>query len=608
MTRMSGKRPIGHFAGDFSVPTPELQPLRSSKGRFIGQSGYRASRRATLLLMMLASLGGWGACSGRSKDPGTPVNTPTGPGAPTFTLFALAEVRGQLGPCGCTSDPLGDLARTAQVINDARAKGPVLVVDAGSLLYAKSNPGPAHAAQEEKKAELLVNAYRDTLQVAAIGLGPADLIAGPSSIRPARQLANAAPDAKVPVEAPKLITVGNVKVGIFGVAEADTVVGITVTDPVAAGKNAVAQLRRDGAVVVVGLLQSSSKRNVLALAKAIGGIDFAVAGLGNGAPEPDQISPRAEDLGNGTYLIIPANRGQIVSRVDVMMREAGPLVDAIGPGAARDVSAQLDRQLASLDKDLAAFATDPSADQAFVAAKKAERVAIVADKDSLGKSPWRAPAKASFFGFEQVKINKALGCDPTIQKATNAYNQAVGEANIAFAKTQPVVAPPKGAPTYVGAEACADCHQDAVDFWQTTRHAKAWKTLEDRSQQFDLDCIGCHVTGWDKPSGATMANNEKLRDVQCEVCHAPASIHVAKGGEEKPLSIMKEPPHDLCANTCHTKEHSDTFERTAYLRDILGKGHGERDRQRLGDGPTGKSLRAAALEKAGKLLGPGCMK
>ena len=425
MTRMSGKRPIGHFAGDFSVPTPEIQHLHASPQRLHGRSAYRAPQRATLLIMMLASLGGWGACSGRSKDSGTPVVVPTGP-APTFTLFALAEVRGQLGPCGCTSDPLGDLARTAQVINDARAKGPVLVVDAGSLLYSKANPGAAHAAQEEKKADLLVNAYHDTLQVAAIGLGPADLIAGPSNIRPARQLANAAPDANIPVEAPKLVTVGNVKVGIFGVAEADTVGGITVTDPVAAGKNAVAQLRRDGAAVVVGLLQSSSKRNVLALAKAIGGIDFAVAGLGNGAPEPDQISPRAEDLGNGTYLIIPANRGQIVSRVDVMIRDAGPLVDAIGPGAARDVSAQLDRQLASLDKDLAAFATDPSADQAFVAAKKAERVALVADKESLAKSPWRTPVKGSFFGFEQVKINKALGCDPAIQKATNAYNRAVG--------------------------------------------------------------------------------------------------------------------------------------------------------------------------------------
>src|ERR1051326_7284835 len=49
------------------------------------------------------------------------------PTKPTFTLFALAEMRGQIGPCGCTSDPLGDISRTAKVITDARAAGPVLV-------------------------------------------------------------------------------------------------------------------------------------------------------------------------------------------------------------------------------------------------------------------------------------------------------------------------------------------------------------------------------------------------------------------------------------------------------------------------------------------------
>ncbi len=593
---MTGKRPIGHFARDFTGPTP-VQPYR---WRTIG---------ATLGLLLLVSLGGWGACSGRSGD--TKPNVPpekAQPGPPSFTLFALAEVRGQLGPCGCTSDPLGDLARTAQVINDARAKGPVLVVDAGSLLYAKANPGPAHAAQEEKKAELLVRAYHDTLQVAAIGLGPADLIAGPASVRPARQLANAATDNTVPVEAPKIVKVGDVNVGIFGVAEADTVVGVTVTDPVAAGKNAVAKLRSQGATVIVGLLQSSSKRNVQALAKAIGDIDFAVAGLGSAAPEPDQVSPRAEDLGDGTFLVMPSNRGQIISRIDVMVKNPGRFTDAVGPGAARDVATQLDRQLTSLDKDLAGFAADPQADQAFVTAKKAERAAIAADKAALAQTPWRMPASGNFFGFEQVKINKALGCDAAIQKATNEYNLAVGQANVAFASTQPVAKHPKGAPRYVGVEACVDCHQEAVDFWKTTRHAQAWKTLEDRSQQFDLDCIGCHVTGWEKPSGATMAQNQNLRDVQCETCHAPASIHVAKGGEDKPLSIMKEPPQDLCASSCHTKEHSDTFDFKPYLRDVLGPGHGENERKRLGDGPTGKSLRTAALEKAGKLLGPGCMK
>ena len=85
------------------------------------------------------------ACSSKSevKRNGSAGDPPTGPSAAkppdaTFTLFALAEVRGQLGPCGCTSDPLGDISRTTKLIQEAKAKGPVLVVDAGSLLYSQN--------------------------------------------------------------------------------------------------------------------------------------------------------------------------------------------------------------------------------------------------------------------------------------------------------------------------------------------------------------------------------------------------------------------------------------------------------------------------------------
>ena len=67
------------------------------------------------------------------------------------------------------------------------------------------------------------------------------------------------------------------------------------------------------------------------------------------------------------------------------------------------------------------------------------------------------------------------------------------------------------------------------------------------------------------------------------------------------------PPESLC-KTCHNKEHSDTFEYQAYLRDVTGPGHGEEFRKELGDGPTGLELRSAALEKAGKNLGAGCVK
>jgi hypothetical protein len=384
-----------------------------------------------------------------------------------------------------------------------------------------------------------------------------------------------------------------------------SVSGVKLGDPVAAGKQAVAQLRGQGAQVVIGLVQAPSKKDAVKLVRDIGGIDVAVAGLGALAPEPDEIETEAQRVGDG-WLVIPGNRGQVVSRVNVTVRGDGPLVDAVGPGAATARLAQLDKQIAAADADLAAFAKDTSADPAFVARKRQERAQLAADRDRLKAHPLVVPPRGSYFTLEQVRINKTLACNVAVQDAVSKYFRVTGEANVKAAANVAVPKPAKGQASYTGTESCSDCHADQVAFWQKTVHATAWKTLEDRGQQFDLDCIGCHVTGWDKPGGSNLAHNDKLRDVQCETCHGAGSIHVAKGGLEKPSAVVLAPANDLCASQCHTKEHSDTFQREAYLRDIVGPGHGEALRKKLGDGPTGAELRKAAIDKAGRALGAGC--
>jgi hypothetical protein len=541
------------------------------------------------------------ACCSKSEVKGAGSS---GPAKPAFTLFALAEVRGQIGPCGCTSDPLGDISRTAKLVDEARTKGPVLVVDAGSLLYSQSPVPPHLAAQEELKADLLAKIYTRDLKVAALGLGPADLAKGPSSVRLPRTVVDLA-DQGLPLAPPKVEQVGEAKVGVFGVIADDTVPGVKVADPVGAGKKAVAQLRSSGAQIVVALVQASTKKDAVTLVRDIGGIDVAVAGLGQNAPEPEHVEIEASKVGDG-WLVIPANRGQVVSRVDVYLRGAGPLADAVGSGAASAKAAQIDKQIATLDAELARFAKDPTADPKFVAQKKSEREQLGADKARLAAHPLVPPARGSFFTLDQVRINKTLACSVAVQDAVKGYDAAAGEANVKAAAGKPVPQPPKGQATYVGMETCGDCHSDAVDFWSKTVHHDAWKTLTDRGQQYDFECIGCHVTGWDKPGGSNLANNDKLRDVQCETCHGPASIHVAKGGEEKPAAVKRAPAEDLCATQCHTHEHSDTFQHDAYMRDIVGPGHGADLRKKLGDGPTGHSLRSTALDKAGRTLGAGC--
>jgi hypothetical protein len=520
---------------------------------------------------------------------------------PTFTVFGLAEMRGQIGPCGCTSDPLGDISRTAKIIVDTRAAGPTIVVDAGSLLYSKS-PVPLHQeAQEELKADLLVRTYKDRLQAAAVGIGHADLVKGPAKLRFPRQAVNVTGETAPP----QVIALGGTQVGVFGVVTPDAAPGMTVQEPVAASKAAVADLKKRGAQVVIGLIQAPTKRDAAKLVREIGGIDLAIAGLGINTPEPERVENEAQKI-NDSWLVVPANRGQVLARLDVTVRGPGPFADAGGVGAAKAKLETIDHQLATLDADIAKFQADPTADKAFVSQKIEERATLRSRRERLKKQPFDIPKTGNYFTLEMIRVSKGLACDKIVHDDVTAFYRAAGEANVKAAAGIKPPPPAKGQPSYVGDDGCADCHEDAVEFWKKTRHAAAWKTLVDRGQQFDYDCINCHVTGWAEKGGANLAFNEPLRDVQCETCHGPASIHLAKLGEEKPVSVRRAPPEALCLTQCHTKEHSDTFEWKAYMRDVTGPGHGPLFREKLGDGPTGAQLRKAALDKAGRTLGAGC--
>ena len=61
------------------------------------------------------------------------------PGERRLTVFYTAEVHGTLEPCGCTSDPLGDVARYAEVVRTAAKSGAVLMVDAGGLSFPETS-------------------------------------------------------------------------------------------------------------------------------------------------------------------------------------------------------------------------------------------------------------------------------------------------------------------------------------------------------------------------------------------------------------------------------------------------------------------------------------
>ena len=206
--------------------------------------------------------------------------------------------------------------------------------------------------------------------------------------------------------------------------------------------------------------------------------------------------------------------------------------------------------------------------------------------------------QGSYFVNQLVPIRRNLPRDPALVVSMRALDQAVGAANLRVAEPPPPAEP--GRAHFSGAASCVRCHKAAARFCKATAHAHAWRTLQTVGKTAHDDCVSCHVTGYGEVGGSSVGFSKGLQNVQCEACHGPGSIHVEKRGLEKPLAVQTRTPDSVCTR-CHNEKHSDTFQYEAYLRDIIGPGHGEDARDKLGDGPTAKVLRRAAAKRARSL-------
>jgi hypothetical protein len=109
---------------------------------------------------------------------------------------------------------------------------------------------------------------------------------------------------------------------------------------------------------------------------------------------------------------------------------------------------------------------------------------------------------------------------------------------------------------YVGSAECSRCHESEYAVWKKSPHANAFNHLvaakNPSLRQFDPECIACHVTGFryqtgygDPPNDASPAKVQKLelalRDVGCESCHGPASMHANNPNNKAYYPIINPP-------------------------------------------------------------------
>ena len=162
-----------------------------------------------------------------------------------------------------------------------------------------------------------------------------------------------------------------------------------------------------------------------------------------------------------------------------------------------------------------------------------------------------------------VSLDAAIPDDPSaLEVVTAAHTEFTSEQHkaeetaIESHKRTSILTPDS---PYAGVETCAGCHQREHQIWATSRHAHAMATLERKSQQFDNECVRCHVVGFQRGGFQSLYTTPQFANVQCEECHGPGRQHAdnpAKGYGfvATPVGCMK----------CHKEPEDPDFNFAGY--------------------------------------------
>jgi hypothetical protein len=502
---------------------------------------------------------------------------------PDLRIVAITDVMGYLEPCGCTSRPLGGIDRLAAALHELRDAGiPTVFVAAGDLFFDASSHGvelPEAATQEIWKAETLAEVLSG-LDLAGAAPGPLDLRFGARTLRALRErarfpllaagaelaLAPAADDAAArPPPEPFLgrvvRDVGGVRVGLIGLSDLEGEGIVRHGDPLDLAREQARAAREEGAEIVVALTRLP-RRITRRVAREVPGIDFVVQG---GLDEAAALVPSAE----GRAALVHASRhSQGLLVVDVVRGEGERWIDA----STWTRTVERDRLRADADAlraRIADWERDPSVVRADLDEQRARLAAIEQRMREVARAPH---IRGRTFAARFVELPPEARRDPGVRSALDAYFQRVNEHNReVFASLLPPPAP-EGAARYVGTPTCGECHVEELAWWRTTLHGRAYRTLQELHKEYNLSCVGCHVTGYNRPGGSTVAHVGPLQDVGCEACHGPGSQHVVDPIGAA-VNVQRDAPEELCVG-CHNPEHSDRFHYPTYRRMMIAPGHG----------------------------------
>jgi len=409
---------------------------------------------------------------------------------------------------------MGGLSRKALQIKNLSGNDaiPALLLDAGNLLFKQQTV--AHA-QELITASGLMEIYQQ-MAYEAVAVGPYDLAAGIEFLKIGQAKgfpwlsANLMDKTGNPLfPATKIVQRDGIKIGLIG-----------LTGKVAATSQGI--ILGDWRKILPGHLKQLSKECQLIVAlSSLSGSDNTE--LARQFPE--------------VHLLITADQQR----------------GSVAPALERDT---LITQTMSQGKFLGVLNID------WIPGGSWDKNQVPEQQGSQGKAPQNLINK---FNSNFIPLNKNLPEDPQISALVESVKQRI------FTHNQKAAAAGKQAPVendkvdagFSGIERCQDCHPRQAEFWRSTRHAQAYATLQKQQQNFNLDCLPCHVTGNPNPDKtgswslqSLLALPPTLQSVGCETCHGAGQAHADNPDK---IKIKKKAEEKTCL-ACHTKERDAAFD------------------------------------------------
>ncbi len=502
---------------------------------------------------------------------------------PTVRLYLASNVAGALEPCGCVKDQLGGLDHVVALITQGKnsaglsADGAAFVT-AGPLFFLDPVLKEERKSQERAKAETIADVIQG---IDFVGFAPGrnDFALGESTLGDlatrshGQTLAcNAKPLGTI-FHASTIRTIDGVKIGFIGVAQPDkSDIGSLLTTTFDAPENFVktelAALKAQGAQVFVALA-ATGRGEAKRIADVVPELTAIIVGATAMNGEENTDAPPPELIGN-VLIAETSNHLQTVGALDLFVRNASYEFHDGSDIARGSKRKELDARIDELHNKIADWEKDSKIAPKDVDARRADLAKLEAERKSLDEIA--PPKDGSFFRYRVLEVRDSLGSGDSVKKQFLAYYKKVDDTNAAlFAGRMPPPPNPDGI-SYAGIDACVSCHPAPKAVWDKTAHANAYATLANAFKEFNLDCVSCHVTGYEEPGGSSVTHVDKLKNVQCEVCHGPSSKHVADPTHVKPP--VPRPGAEKCVS-CHHPPHVHTFDANAKLQEILGPGHGK---------------------------------